>query len=79
MPSRPSAADRQEPATATVLRLLAAGTQRRAFLIAASRCPETAIAQALTTMRHRGLVKRLQHGHWTLTEAGHAVAPKLAL
>jgi Mn-dependent DtxR family transcriptional regulator len=53
------------------------GPQRRANLIAASGRTDTAIAQALTTMRHRGLVKRVQHGHWTLTEAGHTAAAKL--
>jgi hypothetical protein len=70
IPEQPASAERQEPATVVVLRLLAAGHQRRAELIVASGRRETAIAQALTTLRHRGLVTRLRHGQWTLTETG---------
>lgn len=55
-----------------ILPLLAEGPQPRARLIEACGRPESAVAQALTTLKHRGIVTRLQHGVWTLTEAGRA-------
>jgi predicted transcriptional regulator len=63
---------RHEPTTSMLLRLLADGPQPRARLIEACGRPESAVAQALTTLKHRGIVTRLQHGVWTLTEQGRA-------
>jgi DNA-binding IclR family transcriptional regulator len=63
---------RHQPTTSMLLRLLASGPQPRARLIEASGRPESAVAQALTTLKHRGIVTRLQHGVWTLTEQGRA-------
>ncbi len=69
---RPAVGQRHQPTTDILLRLLAEGAQRRARLIAATGRPESAVAQALTTLKHRGLVARLQYGMWALTEAGRA-------
>ena len=68
---------RHHPTTGMLLRLLAEGAQRRARLIAATGRPESAVAQALTTLKHRGLVARLQYGLWTLTEAGREHVQRL--
>lgn len=65
-------AERHEPTAAMLLRLLAEGPQPRARLIEACGRPESAVAQALTTLKHRGIVTRLQHGVWTLTDAGRS-------
>ena len=63
---------RHQPTTSMVLRLLADGPQPRARLIEACGRPESAVAPARTTLKHRGIVTRLQHGVWTLTEQGRA-------
>lgn len=61
-----------------LVRLLAGGPQPRARLIEASGRPESAVAQALTTLKHRGIVTRLRHGVWTLTERGRAQVERAA-
>jgi hypothetical protein len=69
-PASNSPDQRYQPTTGMLLRLLAEGAQRRSRLIAATGRPASAVAQALTTLKHRGLVIRLQYGLWTLTDAG---------
>jgi predicted transcriptional regulator len=69
---RMAAESRHQPTASMLVRLLADGPQPRARLIEACGRPESAVAQALTTLKHRGIVARLQHGVWTLTEQGRA-------
>lgn len=69
---RMAAESRHQPTASMLVRLLADGPQPRARLIEACGRPESAVAQALTTLKHRGIVTRLQHGIWTLTDQGRA-------
>ena len=70
---------RHQPTTSMLLRLLVAGPLPRARLIEACGRPESAVAQALTTLKHRGMVTRLHHGVWALTDRGRVEAERAAV